>query len=251
MGSISVGGVTYELLPDGRLANNDDWSEDVAVSMAEKDGVTLTHNHWEIINLMRDFYKEYNIPPIRKLLLKAIKEKHEDKKATNDYLDSLFPNGVLIEGSKLAGVPMPMLDAELSENQRHSHAAKRPNKSRVDPSLANHFVDKFDFDGQIFEVTEKGNLKDASLWNEQIAEHMANKENLPLTDEHWEVINYLRKFYFEYGVAPMVRLLMKYMKEQCGAEKSSEDYLYKLFPQGPARQGSRIGGLPEPQGCID
>ncbi len=251
MGNISVGGTTYELLPDGRLANNDDWSEDVAASLAEKDGITLTHNHWEIINLLRDFYKQYNISPIRKLLFKAIKEKHEEKKASNEYLDSLFPNGVLIEGSKIAGIPAPMLDAEMNEDDRHSHAVKRSSKSRVDPSLANHFVEKFDFDGKIYEVTDKGNLKDASQWNEQIAAHMASKEGIALGDDHWEVINYLRKFYFEYGMAPMVKLLMKYMKEQCGPEKSSEDYLYTLFPQGPSRQGCRLGGLPEPQGCID
>ena len=251
MGNINVGGVTYELLPDGRLANNKDWSEEVAVSLAEKDGITLTHNHWEIINLMRDFYTQYNISPIRKLLIKAIIDKYDDKKATSDYLDSLFPNGVLIEGSKIAGIPSPMLDAELSKGDRYSHAVKRSAKSRVDPSLVNHFIEKFDFDGDIYEVTDNGNLNDAAQWNEQIAAHMASKEGIALSDEHWDVINYLRKFYFEYGVTPMVRLLMKYMKEQCGPEKSSEKYLYELFPGGPARQGSRIAGLPEPQGCID
>jgi len=251
MGNINVSGATYELLPDGRLANSNDWSEEVAASLAEKDGITLTHNHWEIINLLRDFYKQYNISPIRKLLLRAIREKYEAKKASNEYLDSLFPNGVLIEGSKIAGIPAPMLDAEIDENDRHNHAAKRSAKSRVDPSLANHFVEKFDFDGEIYEVTEKGNLKDSSQWNEKIAAHMANKEGITLGADHWEVINYLRKFYFEYGMAPMVKLLMKYMKEHCGPEKSSEDYLYKLFPQGPSRQGCRLGGLPEPQGCID
>ena len=251
MGSITIDGVSYTLLPDGRLANNDDWNEAIATSLAEKDGITLTQNHWEIINLMRDFYKKYNISPIRKLLLKAIKEKIEEKKANNDYLQSLFPNGVLIEGSKIAGLPVPMLDAELSEGERHNAAAKRSAKSRVDPSLINHFIDKFDFNGTIYAVTQKGNLQDSSVWNEEIATHMANKEGLTLSPEHWEVINFLRKFYFEYGMAPMVRLLVKYMKEQCGAERSSEDYLYKLFPQGPSRQGCRIAGLPEPQGCID
>jgi tRNA 2-thiouridine synthesizing protein E len=251
MKNISVGGVVYELLADGRLANNQDWNENIAAGLAEKDGITLTHKHWEIINLMRDFYKQYNISPIRKLLIKSIMDKYENKKASNDYLDNLFPNGVLIEGSKIAGIPIPMLDAELNENDRYNCAAKRNAKSRVDPSLTSHYIDKFDYDGKIYAVTDNGNLKDASQWNEQIAIHMANKEGIILSSDHWEVINYLRKFYFEYGLAPMVRLLMKYMKEQCGPEKSSEDYLYKLFPQGPSKQGCRLGGLPEPQGCID
>ena len=251
MENINVDGVAYELLADGRLANNQDWSADIATDLAEKDGITLTHNHWEIINLMRNFYERYNISPIRKLLLKEINDKYDSKKASNDYLDSLFHYGVLTQGSKIAGIPVPMLDAELNENDRHNLAAKRNTQLKTDPSLATHFVGKFDLDGQVFEVTNHGNLKDSSQWNEQIATHMANKENISLSSDHWEILNYLRKFYFEFGMAPMVRLLMKYMKEQCGADKSSEEYLYKLFPQGPSRQGCRIAGLPEPQGCID
>ncbi len=49
----------------------------------------------------------------------------------------------------------------------------------------------------------------------------------------------------------MVKILMKYMAEDIGPERASREHLYQLFPKGPARQGSRIAGLPEPQGCID
>jgi tRNA 2-thiouridine synthesizing protein E len=251
MTNLKVGGKTLELLHDGRLAHTSDWSEEVARSLAEKDGIELTHNHWDIIKLMREFYNQYNISPIRKLLIKAIKEKLGEKKASRDYLNSLFPGDVLVEGTKIAGLPIPMLDAEMDEETRHSEARKPAARKAVDPAKAKHFVNKFDLDGKVYKVTERGNLVDASQWSEKVAEHMAQKEGVKLTAEHWEVINYLRKFYFEFGVTPMVRLLMKYMKEQLGPEKSSEQYLYKLFPDGPSRQGSRIGGLPEPQGCID
>jgi tRNA 2-thiouridine synthesizing protein E len=183
--------------------------------------------------------------------VRSIIEKYGEKKATREYLDSLFHNGILLEGSRIAGIPMPMLDAELDEDERHSRAARPPGRKKLDPSEGRYFVGKFDHDGMVFQVTECGNLADASQWNEAIAEHMARKEGIQLTTDHWEVLKYLRKFYFEYGVVPMVRLLMKYMKEQLGAEKSSEAYLYKLFPEGPSRQGSRIAGLPAPQGCID
>lgn len=249
MNSIKVNGKSYELLRDGRLANVHDWSEAIARALAEKDGIELTDNHWEIINLMRDFYKQYNIAPIRKLLLKTIRERLGDKKASRDYLLSLFPNDVQIEGTKIAGLPVPMMDVEMDDETRE--ARKLPAKTHIDPSLARHFVGKFDLDGVVYQVTDHGNLVDVSQWSEKIAVHMAHREGIELTRDHWEVINYLRKFYFEYGVTPMVRLLMKYMREHLGPEKSSEQYLYKLFPGGPSRQGSRIGGLPEPQGCID
>lgn len=251
MTSMKIDGVTYNLLPDGRLANTSDWNEKVAENLAAKDGLTLTSNHWEMINLMRDFYQEYNLSPIRKLLLHAINDKFGPKKATSEYLDSLFPGGVLIEGTRIAGLPLPMLDAELDDDNRHNRAAKPKAPKHLDPGMCDHYVEKFDYDGKVFEVTPHGHLIDASQWNENVARHLAVKENLELNAEHWEVINYIRKFYFEFGVTPMVKLLIKYMREHFGSEKCSEEYLYNLFPKGPARQGARIGGLPEPQGCID
>ena len=80
---------------------------------------------------------------------------------------------------------------------------------------------------------------------------MAKKEGLDLTPEHWEILHFLRKFYFEYGITPMVKILQKHMQEELGEKLASREHLYGLFPAGPSRQGSRIAGLPEPQGCID
>jgi len=80
---------------------------------------------------------------------------------------------------------------------------------------------------------------------------MAKQEGITLTKAHWEIINFMRQFYFNYGITPMVRLLMKKLNDEFGASKFSNEDLYKLFPSGPSRQGSRIAGLPEPQGCID
>ena len=84
-----------------------------------------------------------------------------------------------------------------------------------------------------------------------MAEALAQKEGIRLTPEHWELIRYLRQFYFSYGISPMVKLLMRHLAQEVGGEKSSREHLYRLFPGGPSRQGSRIAGLPEPQGCID
>ena len=72
-----------------------------------------------------------------------------------------------------------------------------------------------------------------------------------MTDEHWNVLNFLRGFYFQYGVAPMVKILIKHMSDEFGKENVNRDRMYELFPRGPAKQGSRIAGLPSPQGCID
>ncbi len=241
--------IDCELTPSGRLKNISDWSKNVAEWLAEKDGVKLTAAHWEIIDLMREYYQIYNMSPILKLLKREIYEKLNVKKAENTYLDSLFPKGVLIQGTNIAGLPIPNLDVEIEKAPVTN--AKSGTTSKTLPSGHKHFTGSFEFKGKVFPVYEKGNLVNLADWSESLAEHMAQKEDIKLTPAHWEVINFLRQFYFNYGITPMVRLLMKNMHDELGANKVSQEYLYKLFPGGPSRQGSRIAGLPEPQGCID
>lgn len=248
--AMEVEGQQIPLMPDGRLQNLDDWSPVVAEAMANAMQVELTQDHWDVITLMRNYYGEFNVSPVRKLLKRAlVREGHQDL-AEDERLDSLFPGNVLVQGSKLAGVPMPHLDAEL---ERKTYAdTKAAEISQVKQSKAvGHFVGRFKFDGESYEVTPTGNLIDLHRWNERVAQHMAQKEGIELTAEHWEILNFLRGFYFEYGITPMVRILMRHMNEEMGPDKAGADYLYMLFPKGPSRQGSRIAGLPEPQGCID
>jgi tRNA 2-thiouridine synthesizing protein E len=229
-----------ELLSDGRLAHLDSWDEDVATQLAAKDGITLGEDHWQVINAMRDYYREFNVSPVKKLLKRSLKEHTKSDRFDDKLLDSLFPHGVLAQGSKVAGVPLPYLDVEL---ERSTSTAK--------PANAKHFTESFEFEGRQYPVTHLGNLVDLHLWNEKVAEFMASKEGITLTAEHWEILNFLRKFYFEYGIAPMVKILQKHLAHEIGPEQASKEHLYALFPGGPSRQGSRIAGLPEPQGCID
>lgn len=244
MQSLQVQGDRYELQADNRLANLSEWNEDLARALAEREGLTLTRDHWDVIYVMRDFYDEFNLSPIRKLLRKALAERCGPEKATDELLARLFPGDVLVQGTRIAGLPLPMLDAELESSV---YAASAPEQ----PGHVTHFVAEFEFDGQRYRVYPHGNLVNPEQWSEPLAEFLAGKEGITLTPEHWQVIHFLRRFYFQYGISPMVRLLMTHMREQFGAEKSSEEYLYGLFPKGPSRQGSRIAGLPEPQGCID
>jgi dissimilatory sulfite reductase related protein len=102
----------------------------------------------------------------------------------------------------------------------------------------------------VAEVDEEGYLQDISVWSEEMALEIAKSENVELTPEHWEVINFLRNYYAEYQIAPAVRILLKEMKKNFGAEKGDQKYLYRLFPYGPAKQACKIAGLPKPTGCI-
>jgi tRNA 2-thiouridine synthesizing protein E len=100
------------------------------------------------------------------------------------------------------------------------------------------------------EVDEEGFLVDLKDWTEEIAYSMASDDDIVLTDEHWDVLNFLRNYYEEYQVAPAVRVLTQQIKKQMGKEKGNSKYLYSLFPYGPGKQGCRFAGLPKPTGCI-
>jgi dissimilatory sulfite reductase related protein len=108
----------------------------------------------------------------------------------------------------------------------------------------------FDLNGKAYETDEEGYLVNLSDWNEDVAQFLAQQENVELTPNHWEVINFLREYYNEYQIAPAIRVLTKAIGKKLGADKGNNKYLYELFPYGPAKQACKIAGLPKPTGCV-
>lgn len=104
--------------------------------------------------------------------------------------------------------------------------------------------------GKTVEADEEGYLVDINEWNEELAGLIAKDENIDMTAEHWEVVNFLREYYSEYQIAPAVRVLTKAVAKRMGPEKGNNKYLYDLFPYGPAKQACKIAGLPKPTGCV-
>jgi len=108
----------------------------------------------------------------------------------------------------------------------------------------------YQMNGTPIEHDEEGYIVDLSDWSRELAELIAEDENIEMTGEHWEVVNFLRDYYEEYQIAPAVRVLIKAIKKSMGKEKGNNKYLYTLFPYGPAKQACKIAGLPKPTGCI-
>ena len=108
----------------------------------------------------------------------------------------------------------------------------------------------YEVNGTVFEADEEGYLIDIGAWNEELAVLIAQDENIEMSDDAWEVVNFLRSYYEEYQIAPAVRVLTKAIKKKLGPEKGNSKYLYELFPYGPAKQACKIAGLPKPTGCI-
>ncbi len=105
-------------------------------------------------------------------------------------------------------------------------------------------------DGHTIATDKQGYLLDHRQWTESIAELLAKDDQLTLSKDHWEVIHFVRQFYLRYNTSPAIRALTKAMKLEFGEAKASSRYLYRLFPQGPAKQATKYAGLPKPARCI-
>jgi dissimilatory sulfite reductase related protein len=93
-------------------------------------------------------------------------------------------------------------------------------------------------------VDEDGFMQEPDKWNEAVALALASTEGVSvLTDDHWKLVNYLRNYFLQFGVAPMIRKLCK----ETGYDLKK---VYELFPSGPAKGACKVAGLPKPTGCV-
>jgi tRNA 2-thiouridine synthesizing protein E len=98
--------------------------------------------------------------------------------------------------------------------------------------------------GVTVDVDNDGFMASPELWDEQVAVALATTEGITeLSEDHWQLVNYIREYHAEYGVAPMVRKLCK----DTGFKLKQ---IYTLFPSGPARGACKVAGLEKPTGCV-
>jgi tRNA 2-thiouridine synthesizing protein E len=99
-----VDGVELETDDDGFLLEPN-YSDEVVNVIAAAEGITLTDDHWKIVQYMRDQYKEHGQTPNYRNMLKDMDEVVPglDSKAIYD----LFPTGPAKQGAKVAGLPKP------------------------------------------------------------------------------------------------------------------------------------------------
>jgi len=93
--------------PEGYLVNRNEWSPEVATALAEDEGIELTAAHWELIQVLRDFYAKYEMAPAMRAWVKAVKQSLGEEKGRSIYLMSLFPGSPAKRAAKIAGLPKP------------------------------------------------------------------------------------------------------------------------------------------------
>lgn len=106
-------------------------------------------------------------------------------------------------------------------------------------------------DNPMPERNNEGFLESPELWNPKVAEVIAGEDGINLSDDHWEIIRFLRDFYKQHEMSPPSnRLFVKAVKEAFGEVKGNSIYLMQLFPGTPAKTACRIAGLPRPTNCL-
>ncbi len=92
---------------EGYLTQLSDWSPDVAEVLARNEAIVLTPEHWEVIEILRAFYREYELSPAMRPLVKRVGQKLGPEKGRSIYLMKLFPPSPAKIASKIAGLPRP------------------------------------------------------------------------------------------------------------------------------------------------
>ncbi|WP_136067735.1 TusE/DsrC/DsvC family sulfur relay protein [Modicisalibacter radicis] len=104
---LDVGPRRVALDPEGYLVDLDDWSPGVAEALAAEEGRALSDEHWEVIEVLRDFYRRYQMAPAMRPLVKAVGQRLGPDKGRSIHLMRLFPDSPAKVAARLAGLPKP------------------------------------------------------------------------------------------------------------------------------------------------
>jgi TusE/DsrC/DsvC family sulfur relay protein len=91
----------------------------------------------------------------------------------------------------------------------------------------------------------EGYLTDPADWNDEVAQVLAQEENIQLTDDHWDTIRFMRDYYDEHQVIPDARFVIKHLAERVG--KDAQKKLFELYPYGYVQQACKIAGMRRPR----
>ncbi len=92
---------------EGYLEDASLWTETLAIEIAQQEVITLTSQHWQILQALRQFYQQYAIMPTMRAFLKYLQLELKLNDIDSAQLYALFPKGPILQGAKIAGLPKP------------------------------------------------------------------------------------------------------------------------------------------------
>ncbi len=180
---------------------------------------------------------------LRQVLESRIVEFNELPFLKLDVLKFIGKKDLFLEAVNAASDRLRSLNPQIADNWRER---TEHHLYTVEPLYAVKTSIVLLLPGKQVELDEDGYLTNLDDWSEDVAKALADEDKLELTDAHWEVIHFLRDYYQQYQIAPMIKILVNEIKKKMGADTEESKYLYQLFPHGPAKQAFRYAGLPNP-----
>jgi tRNA 2-thiouridine synthesizing protein E len=98
---------------------------------------------------------------------------------------------------------------------------------------------------QMPERDAEGYLVEPCDWSEEIAQSLAQEENIQLGDDHWDTIRFMRDYFDEHQVIADARFVIKHLAERVGREAQKK--LFELYPYGYVKQACKIAGMRRPR----
>lgn len=100
MSERTYAGITVQTSDQGYLENLSDWTKEIGTAIAEEEGITMTDDHWKVIDYIQDQYRNdvpLTIRKVGKSGVVSIKEFY-----------ALFPEGPLKKSSRISGIKKPV-----------------------------------------------------------------------------------------------------------------------------------------------
>lgn len=221
MKTVSFNNQSYEVDDQNFLVDPAAWDENFAAGMAVTLGMEdgLTDLHWQVIRFIRDTFRKKKVCPL-------VYKTCQKFDLSSARLKELFPTGYLRGACLLAGISYVWLN--YYGNLYPAPAEGKPGVVRKPPEK-----------DKTYRITALGFLADPDQWDEAFAANRAYELNVKggLTERHWQIIYFMRRFYAKAGRLPTVY-------ECCSANQIDMDELKKLFPAGYHRGVVKISGLP-------
>lgn len=92
---------------EGYLKNLSDWNHKVAEDIAHQENITLTEQHWQIIEVLREFYHSKSLSPPMRVFVKLVRQLLGEDIGNSIALHILFPPSPAKIAAKIAGLPKP------------------------------------------------------------------------------------------------------------------------------------------------
>lgn len=194
------------------------WDGNFAQGIAERIGIAgdLTKEHWNVINFIHNYFLKTGRCPL-------VYETCWGMGLSLKDLRKLFPTGYLRGACKAAGIT-----SKAGHLGLQYHPASSPDTMSSRESY-----------NKTYEVDVRGFLVNPDQWDEQYAVYRAYDMKISggkLTEEHWQIIRFLRVSYAKEKEVPTVY-------EACEANQIDLKEFEKLFPDGYHRGVVKIAGL--------